>query len=79
MTTRTVRADAQPRHSRVVRADELSERHMGRWVRVGDITGTLTGLLPVADQVTLALVVGTCRAWLPVEAGAHVEHWKKDA
>jgi len=67
-----------PRHSRVIRADELSERHMGRWVKVGDVTGELAALLPVAGTVHLVAIVGGARAVFALDGGTHVEHWRKE-
>ena len=42
---------------------DLTERHIGRTVTVGALTGTLTGLLPVGDRTALALIVGRSRAF----------------
>jgi len=68
-----------PRHSRVIRADELTDRHMGRWVKVGDVTGELAALMPVAGTVHLVAIVGGSRAVFALDAGTHVEHWKGEA
>lgn len=68
-----------PSHSRVIRADELNERHMGRWVRIGEVVGELAALMPCAGVVHVVAIVGGARAVFPLTPDAHVEHWKKEA
>jgi hypothetical protein len=55
------------------RADQLNERHMGKNITIGDITGTLTGLIPVANHITLVLIVGGARAFFALDRDAAVE------
>jgi hypothetical protein len=62
-----------------VRADELNERHMGRWVKVGDVVGELAALLPAGDVIHVVAIVGGRRAIFPLTPDAHVEHWRKEA
>lgn len=54
-------------------AYNLTERHFGREITADGITGTLVGLIPVADTVTLALIVGSSRAWKTVPATEPVD------
>lgn len=68
-----------PRHSRVIRADELTERHMGRLVKVGEVVGELIALVPATGRINLIAIVGGSRAVFPLDPAAHVEHWKKEA
>lgn len=42
---------------------QLGDTHMGRTVTIHGLTGTLTGLFPVNDTYTAALIVGGARAW----------------
>jgi hypothetical protein len=51
------------------RADQLNDRHMGK----NNVTGTLAGLLPVANHITLVLIVGGARAFFALDRDAAVE------
>ena len=43
---------------------DLTDRHVGRDITLPDgMTGTLTGVIPVAGRVQLALIVGRARIW----------------
>lgn len=53
-------------------ARQLTDTHFGRTVTTGELSGTLVGLIPVGDQVTLALIIGGARAWIPVAADTEV-------
>ncbi|WP_243061188.1 hypothetical protein [Nocardioides sp. SR21] len=56
---------------------DLSDRHFGRTLTVPGkppITGTLVGLIGgPGTNVTLALIVGGARAWVPVERGRCID------
>lgn len=60
-------------HKRLVRAAELSERHMSRDVRIGAVEGSLVGLVHSSIRVDVVLVVGGARAIFPLAHDAHVE------
>ncbi len=52
--------------------------HIGRTVTVADLTGTLTGLIPVGDTYQLALIVGSSRVWTAaLPADTHIEIHQK--
>jgi hypothetical protein len=61
------------------RADQVSDRHMGKTITIGDVTGTLTGLIPVANHITLVLIVGGARAFFALDRDAAVEVWREGA
>lgn len=60
-------------------AGALTDRHFGRQVTTDGLTGTLVGLLPCGDDVTLALIVGGARAWKTVAADEPVQVVRKGA
>lgn len=60
-------------HRRLVRARELADRHMNRLVRIGQVEGSLVGLIPHHSRVDLVLIVGGARAFFPLDLDAHVE------
>lgn len=64
---------------RLRRADELTERHMGRVVTVGDVSGILAATMPCADGVVLVLIVGGARAVFPLDRDAVVEVVRAEA
>lgn len=55
---------------RLRRLSELTDRHIGREVTINDLTGTLTGLIPVGDRVIAALIVGRARAFTDALPGS---------
>lgn len=56
------------------------ETHMGRTVTIGDITGTLAGVIPVAGRVQLVLIVGAARIFTDaLPADTHVEVHQRSA
>lgn len=57
----------------LVRAADLDDRHMNRTVRIGDIEGSLVGIIPGRTRVDLVLVVGGARAFFQLDPNAHVE------
>jgi hypothetical protein len=57
----------------LVCAVDLSDRHMGRVVRIGDIEGSLVGLIPSRSRVDVVLIVGGGRAIFPLALDAAVE------
>jgi hypothetical protein len=63
---------------RLVTAADLSDRHVGRCVRIGHVEGVLTGIVPRPNGggVDLAVLVGGVRAWFGLEMGAEVEVWR---
>lgn len=63
-------------HKRLHHAGDLDSRHVGRMVRVGDVEGHLTGIVPCADRVDLVLIVGGARAIFPLTRDADVEVWR---
>lgn len=62
----------------LVTAAELSDRHVGRNVRIGQVEGVLTGIVPRPNGggVDLAVIVGGARTWFALEPSAAVEHWR---
>lgn len=72
--------DRRPPHN-LVTAAELSDRHMGRMLKIGAVEGTLTGIIPRPNSggVDLVLIVGGARAVFQLDAGAQVEHWRVTA
>lgn len=48
-------------HKRLVRAGDLSDRHMNREVRIGRVEGVLVDFFRVGDRVRMELLVGTNR------------------
>lgn len=61
------------------RADQITQAAINRRaeVTVGNVTGTLTGLIDGPNgQVTLALIVGGSRAWVPLNGDAEVTVWR---
>lgn len=73
LTEKGEAAVKQIRRGRQLTAADLTECHFGRTVDVANMTGTLVGLIPVAQQVTLALIVGGAHVWLPVDADTQVQ------
>lgn len=65
-------------HHWLRRADALGDRHLGRMVRVGDVTGQLIGLYPANGQVVLVCIVGAARAIFALDPHAHVEVWRPE-
>jgi hypothetical protein len=57
----------------LVRAADLTDRHMNRVLRISDIEGSLVGLVPSRTRVDVVLVVGGSRAIFPLAADAAVE------
>lgn len=60
-------------HRRLVRAAELSDRHMGRVVRIREVEGQLVGLIPHRTRIDVYLLVGGSRAIFPLALDAAVE------
>ncbi|WP_418061760.1 hypothetical protein [Pimelobacter simplex] len=58
---------------RLVRAGELSDRHMGRIVRIREVEGQLVGLVPHRTRIDVALLVGGAHAIFPLDLDAAVE------
>lgn len=58
-------------------AADLSDRHMGREVRIGDIEGVLITLDPRRGEVVVGLMVGGSRALFALDPGAAVEVGRK--
>lgn len=64
-------------HKRLTRIDALTDRHMGQQVELGNLAGTLVGIVPCGDRVQLALVVGGARVFTSAFPGdVAVEVWK---
>lgn len=59
-------------------ASALEDRHLGWNIRIGGVTGTLTGILPIPNGggFELAVLVGGARAWFPLASDAGVEVWR---
>lgn len=57
----------------LVRVTQLADRHMNRDIRIGDVEGSLVGLIPHHNRVDLVLIVGGSRAFFPLALDAHVE------
>lgn len=49
-------------HKRLVRAGDLSDRHMNREVRIGRVEGVLVDFFRVGNEVRLSLHLGTNQA-----------------
>lgn len=70
---------ASPQHKRLHRADQLGDKHVGRNVKAGTLTGRLVALIgQPRGGVELELRVGSneARAWVLVEGGVGVEVWR---
>lgn len=65
-------------HHWLLDASQLGDKHIGRNVRIGDVEGTLTGIVPRPNDggVDLAVLVGGARAWFALSAAAGVEVWR---
>jgi hypothetical protein len=56
----------------------LSNTYLGRVVTIGDLTGTLAGLIPIGDRVQAVLICGGARIYTDaLAADTHVEVWQK--
>lgn len=58
---------------RLVMAIDLGDAHMSRTIRIGNVEGTLVGLVPHRDRIDAVLIVGGSRAIFPLALDAHVE------
>ena len=67
----------QFQHRRLVRASDLTDRHMGREIRVIDVEGRLVGLDPRNQYVVVVLQVGSSRAVFHLDPSASVEIGRK--
>lgn len=61
------------RAKRLVCAGALSDRHMGRVVRIREVEGVLVGLVPHRDRIDVDLLVGGSHAIFPLALDATVE------
>jgi len=61
------------RAKRLVCAAELSDRHMGRVVRIREVEGVLVALVPHHTRIDVALRVGGSHAIFPLDLDAAVE------
>jgi hypothetical protein len=64
-------------HRRLIRAAELSDRHMRREVRIGNVEGVLVALDPRPREVVVVLMVGQSRALFELDPSAAVEVGRK--
>ncbi|MFJ9313772.1 hypothetical protein ACIRN4_06225 [Pimelobacter simplex] len=58
---------------RLVRAGKLSDRHVGRVVRIREVEGVLVALNPHRTRIYVALLVGGSHAIFPLALDAAVE------
>lgn len=58
---------------RLIRASEISDNHMGRHLRIGDVEGVLKVLDPRRAHVVVVLDVGGLKAEFHLLPGAAVE------
>ena len=61
----------------VLTAADLSDRHMGREVRIRDVEGVLVALDPRRAEVVVGLMVGGSRALFALDPRAAVEVGRK--
>lgn len=59
------------------RADELTEKDMGRCIVIGNIDGELASLMPVSGHIHIGLIVAGDRAWFTLLPDVHVDVWGK--
>lgn len=64
---------ANHQHKRLVRAIDLTDRHMGRLARIGNVEGVLAAVMTGLTRVDVVLIVGGSRAIFPLDHDAHVE------
>lgn len=64
-------------HRRLVTADQILDRHVGREVSIGNVTGVLIGANNMRGRVDLTLMVGKSRAEFMLTADAVVEIGRK--
>jgi hypothetical protein len=57
----------------LVHAADLSDRHMNRVIRIGNVEGPLVGLVPSRSRIDVVLIVGGSRAIFPLALDVAVE------